>query len=178
MKNVIICGDGGSKVLTRTVVRACEAYGGAFVYDGAKIYETNDDPSYMVLGVGGISEVTCGGIIVFGRSPIRGAANFDTGSLIAVVDGENTRALSVLLNSGKPAIGCSMSAHDTLSISGGEGNVRQLCLSRSVTTLDGHIIEPCEFPVTIQAGTPIYPILAAACILLLSGIDCSEGYCF
>lgn len=180
MKNIIICGDCGSKMLTKSVIRACAANGGASVVENNKVYETAANPKFLVVSSDNISEIECkSGIIVFGKMLDSLRSDMKTGKLIPVIDTANIKALNIVRNSGAAAIGCSMSEHDTISISGLTGfPTKMVSLQRTVRTVDGDIVEPHDFLVKLSETTAIYPLLASCSVLLLSGISTLKGYSF
>ena len=173
MKNIIICGDCGSRILTKAIINACAVNGGAVVSDGNKIYETSENPEFLVISVDKISETDCrSGVIVFGKMQDKINTDIKIGGLIPIIDTSNINALNIVRNSGIAAIGCSMSGHDTISISGLTGfPTKMVSLQRTVKTLDGEVIEPHDFLVRLSEEMPIYPLLASCSVLLLSGIS-------
>lgn len=180
MKKIVICGDCGSKVLTRTVIRACSSCGGAFVCDGAKIYETKQNPKFLIVTTYTLTDIRCGsGIMVFGKALCRVRTSISMGTMIPIVDTSNAEALTILKGSGSSVVGCSMSGHDTISVSGIKNfPTKLISLQRSVKTVDGNIIEPHEFSVKLSREIPVYPLLAACSVLLLSGEPSIDGYRF
>lgn len=180
MKNIIICGDCGSKMLTRSIVRACAVNGGAFVSDNSRIYETSDNPSFLIVSCDNISEIKCkSGIIVFGKMLDRFKSDIKIGNLIPIIDTANVKALNIVKNSKTVAIGCSMSEYATISISALTGfPTKMITLQRTIKTINKEIIEPHDFLVKLSEETAIYPLLASCSVLLLSGISTVEGYSF
>ena len=172
MKNVVICGDCGSKVLTKSIINACTANGGALVVDSNRIYETSESPRFLIVVADNISETDCrSGVIVFGKMQNK-INNIKIGRLVPIIDTSDVNALNIVRNSGTAAIGCSMSGHDTISISGLTGfPTKMVSLQRTIKTLDGEIIEPHDFLVRLSQEIPIYPLLASCSVLLLSGIS-------
>lgn len=180
MKKIIICGDCGSKSLTKAVLKACSANGGVFAVFEKRIFETSVNPEFLVISEK-MSEIDCdGGIIVFGKSIDSEYKNMKIGRMISVLDTSNINALNIVHNSGSAAVGCSMSGYDTLSVSGLADfpAKKMISLQRSLRTLDGEIIEPHDFLVKLTEEIPVYPLLASCSVLLLSGICTAEGYEF
>ncbi len=178
MNQVIICGDCGDRELTAAVVRACCRYGGAFVCDGTSVYETGKAPEFCIVSVNSLSEVSCGGVLIFGQALCQLRPHLPIGNVIPMADSGNSEALSLLCSIGKPVIGCSMSGSDTLSLScrrDGEGLV---CLQRCLRTVSGRLLEPCEFSFSAPPAIPIFPLLAACGVLLLFDIPFEQGYHF
>lgn len=80
-------------------------------------------------------------------------------------------ALEVLQRSGLDAITCGMSNKDTIILSSIGQSSASVCLQRKISTLDGNIVEPCEYPVRLKNKITDYALLAAFAILLLCGIE-------
>ena len=175
MVKVVICGDCGSKTLTRAVVGACSAYGGAVVIDGDRIYQTCEEPKYLIFVMCTLADLYLpGSIVVFGKALMQIQNNINLNDTICVRDSDNSDAVAIIGASGARAIGCSMSGPDTLSISGfTDENTALVSLRRSIKTAGG-IVEPHDFIVRTDKGLPVYPILAASAVLL-SGGTVNEG---
>ncbi len=180
MKNVVIFGDCGSRSLTRAVISACKSSGGVFAIENGRIYETSDNPIFMVLSTDNISEIRCKkGIIVFGKMLNKSGCNLKIESMIPIIDTSNINAVNIVRNLKTAAVGCSMSGHDTISVSGLTGfSSKIISLQRTIKTLDGEIVEPHDFVVKPSDEIPIYPLLAGCSVLLLSGISTLNGYRF
>lgn len=179
MKKIIILGDSGSKAVTKAVIRVCTAYGGAFVIDDDRIYETSEEPQFLVLTSDGGKEILCGDTVILGSSAE--TVNIDrirTDQAVMVIDSGNKKLLAKLKNRRIAAIGCSMSAQDTLSISCSGFPVKMVSLQRNIAISGGHTAEPQEFTVRLSEETEVYPLLAACAVLLMSGISSDEGYYF
>lgn len=176
MIKVVICGDCGEKALTRTVVSACSAYGGAVVIDGDRIYQTCEEPKYLIFVMCTLADLYLpGSIVVFGKALMQIKENLNLKDTICVLDSDNSDAAAMVGASGAKAIGCSMSWHDTLSISGfSDENTALVSLRRSIETADG-TTEPHDFIVRTEKNLPVYPILAASAVLLASKTENQTG---
>ncbi len=176
MINVVICGDCGEKTLTRAVVNACTKYGGAVVCDGDKIYSTQNDPKFLIFSMCTLADLYLpGSIVVFGKALMQIQKSIKLDNTVCVVDTCNNDAIDLLGGSSVPAVGCSMSEHDTLTVSGNiDENTSLVSLRRNLETAVG-IIEPQDFPLRTNSTFPIYSRLAASAVLLLAGTDCTEG---
>ncbi|MDD6490110.1 MAG: hypothetical protein PUG48_09930 [Clostridia bacterium] len=179
MKKIVICGDCGSESLTRAIISACKNNGGAAVVSGNGISETNDNPYFLIAKLHNPYEINCkGGIIVFGKA-VENKTKINAEKTVAVLDTANTNALNIVRDSGCAVIGCSMSGHDTISVSGLAGfPTKMISLQRTIRTLDGDIIEPHDFQVKLKEEMPVYPLLAGCAVLLLGGISSADGYSF
>ncbi len=179
MINVVICGDCGEKTLTRAVVNACTKYGGALVCDGDKIYSTEKEPKYLVFSMCTLADLYLpDSIVVLGKALMQIQKCIKLDNTVCVLDTDNNAAIELLGGSDALAVGCSMSEHDTLTVSGNiDENTSLVSLRRNLRTSSG-VIEPQDFIVKTDSSFPIYPRLAAASVLLLGGTDSTDGFQF
>ena len=68
------------------------------------------------------------------------------------------------------AVSYGTSPRDSLTISSREGSRMWAALQRELVTVDGHVVERQEFPLTLRPGTQELSVLAAAGALLLLGV--------
>ncbi len=176
MINVVICGDCGEKSLTRAVVNACTKYGGAIICDGDKIYTTQNNPKYLIFSMCTLADLYLpDGIVVFGKALMQIQKTIKLDNTVCVLDTDNNEAINFLGGSSARAVGCSMSEHDTLTISGNiDENTSLVSLRRNLETAAG-ITEPQDFLVKTDPTFAVYPRLAASAVLLLAGTDCTRG---
>lgn len=179
MINVVICGDCGEKTLTRAIVNACTKYGGAIVCDGDKIYSTGKSQKYLIFSMCTLADLYLpDSIVVLGKALMQIQKSIKLDNTVCVLDSDNNSAIELLGGSDVPAVGCSMSEHDTLTVSGNTDDGTSLVsLRRNLRTSKG-IIEPLDFILKTDSSFPIYPRLAAAAVLLLGGTDCINGFEF
>ncbi len=172
LQTVIIAGDCGERSLTREIAAACIRSGGAIVYDGMRMRQEGNQPSFLVLSLPSLPEqITAGSIIVLGKAAEQTGRLPDLSGYICILDGENPAAVRLAAAAGAIAVGCSMSGHDTLTVSGfNEDDTMLVTLRRRLVT-DAVIREPCELTVHRSSEQQIYPALAATGVLLLSGRD-------
>lgn len=163
MQNIVICGDVGERELTETIIKLCEMNGGAIVSDRGRVYETNENPKFLI--VTDIKKINCKSIVILGED----VEDIEIKNEFAViVEGENTRGLEILKKQGcQNVLTCSMNGRATLSMSSVYPE-KVISLQRSIQTLDGKIIEPCEFKMDCDAEE-LYPVLAVGGIMILSG---------
>lgn len=175
MKNVIITGDCGERALTRAVVSACTRYGGTVVSTGRHIFSTGKDPEYLILSVDSPAEIMLPeSIIVAGRKTSRNALKNCPDDCTIVIDTGSSNSVSAAVDSGCPVVGCSMSAKDTLSISGSDRGFSFVTLSREIKHA-GILTEPHD--VRVHSDFPAYPLLAACAVLMISG-NINTELCF
>ncbi len=179
MINVVICGDCGEKALTRSVISACSKYGGSVVCDGDKIYSTGKNPEYLIFGMCTLADLYLpDSIIIFGKALMQIQKSIMFDNSVCILDTGNNDAINLLGGSDARAVGCSMSEHDTLTVSGNiDQNTSLVSLRRNLETAAG-IIEPQDFIVRTDSSFPIYARLAASAVLLLGGNDSGKGFEF
>lgn len=169
-RTVVICGDCGEKELTSEIVRACSENGGALVCDGDRIYSTCEEPSFLIFSVCTLSDLyipDC--IVVLGKALLQIRDDIDLSGNICIIDGENSDSIRFAAAVKADVIGCSMSGHDSLTVSSfGEDGTAIITLRRSIDTSCCHI-EPCEFKVKRKENNNIYPLLASCAVLMLGG---------
>ena len=171
MQNIVICGDVGDRKLTESIIKACEMNGGVMVCDRGKVYETCEEPRFFI--VTDICEMSCRGIVVLGENVGKLKLSED---MTVIIEGENVRGLEILKGQGcKNVVTCSMNRRATLSMSGIYPE-KVASLQRGLKTLDGGLIEPCEFVIK-SCGDEIYPIMAAGAVMILSDGEVREKYC-
>lgn len=178
MKKIIICGDCGERVLTRTIISACKNHGGALVIDSGRITQTASVTKFLVMCVNTLTEVNCRAVLVMGEALCQIPPALSLNGVTAVSESCNTDALKILGRTGVPVAGCSSSERDTLTLSCISGSHMILSLQRPLCTLSGRIIEPCEIKIHCGETQPLYPALAACCCLLLCDIPPENGYEF
>ena len=172
MKKIVILGDCGSCRLTREVTGLCSKNGGVLFIGGGKIFRTSENPSYLVVGASELSQLELpGSIIVLGKKLGGISRDIDLSAHICVLDAENKDSLLFASGCGAQALGCSMSGHDSMTVSSfGEDGQIVIALRRSVRT-DSGTISPGEFSIYASPDDNIYPVLAAKASLLVSGVS-------
>ncbi len=172
MKSVIILGDDKERLLGKTVIKACESYGGALVHEKGRVYRTVREPVFEVVDAvsGECNDMRA--VLVSGSS-YRG--ELSSGCFTVIADSGSSRLSQLLMGAECPVIGCSSSDRDTLSLSCRSRGRMLIALRRSILTLTGEIIEPCEIIVYTNEELPLFPVLAACGVLLLCGVPYGDG---
>lgn len=184
MKNIIVCGDCGERLLTKAVFAACRNHGGALLLEGSRITQTVPDAKFLIVCVNTLTEVDCRAVLVMGEALCQIPPVLKLNGVTAVSDSGNIDALKILGRTGAPVLGCSASDRDTLTLSCKSGRNIIFSLQRPINTLSGRLIEPCEIKIHCDEGQTLYPALAACCTMLLCDIpheqeyDISTGYIY
>lgn len=163
-KTVIIYGDSGEKDLTKEIVRVCSENGGALVYDGHRVFSTSDDPFYLVLSSDRLTDISISdSIVVLGNESDILTGKTELTDCICVLDGDNKNAARFAAECGADTVGCSMSGHDTLTVSGfNDDGTMLVTLRRKIGRT-----EPGEYIAHRHEGKDIYPVLAAIAVIML-----------
>lgn len=176
MTNIMICGDCGNKILTQTIVSACQQYGGVLTADGSHIIADTETPAFLVLSMNALSSADCKGLLIFGEALCQVSSDVRIENVIPIADSENKDVLRLLQKTGKAVIGCSMCGKDTITLSERDESGCLVCVRRTLHTLSGQTIDPCEIHLMVKCDIPVFPVLAAGCVLLLSGVPYENGY--
>lgn len=188
MKKILIFDnefDENNGILTDTILQVCKKYGGVLFVGRHKIFQTCENPDFLIMQIYDFSEINLSGVIsVFGNDYKNNCnQKLNIHNMTSIVDTSvNTKnILKFVSEIGGTAISCSMCGHDTVTVSGIEENENfneyLISLTRCVKTISGNIIEPHDFRVRTDKKE-IYPILAACGVLILCGIDSMKGYDF
>ena len=178
MNTILLFGEAQDHTLRNALLPALERYGGVLYAGERQIFRlTTEKPAFFVYDCERLPELYLDkGILLFkgsctGNSPLSLPDGF-----CCVLESDNHRAAALLQNSHFPVVTCGMGAKDTLSVASLDDGNAVLSLQRSVAALDGRILEPHDFRVSICTGTGPKQILAVSMTLLLSEIESGEGY--
>jgi hypothetical protein len=178
MTNIILCGKKGDTALSNVLLPALAQYGSVqYCSAGSlKAYGTGET-RFLVYDSEKIPHTQMeSGILLFKNSFQPASAVCLPKGFLCVFESQNSRAAEVLRGTGMTAVTCGMSSWDTLSIASIDYGSAALSLQRSIRTVDGVIIEPCEITVSLTASPSPRQILAVCLTLLLAGVDFADGY--
>lgn len=170
MKKIIICGDGQDSPVTKKLVSLCSRYGGAAVC-GRNIFETCLFPEYLIVCTDSLSGVSCRNcVVILGEEPAGRADRLRDS--ICVIDASHSRSVKFAEELGLPSVGCSVSGSDTLTLSSVSiENDYCISLNRTLAVVGSggreRVVGAQEF--ILRSSGDIYPTLAAAAALLLTG---------
>ena len=89
--------------------------------------------------------------------------------IIGICEDTNIKALNLFLKNHTPVISCGMSGKNTVTLSSIDNNIPLITLQRRITDLNGKIIEPAEFKITLNKTYSPFAVMASVAILLLEG---------
>lgn len=90
--------------------------------------------------------------------------------VIGVCREGNFNGLALLERNGIPTISCGTGSKNTLTVSSLNDNDIMVCLQRSITDINGNIVEPCEIKAQNKIKNDFYATLAAVAVKLIYGI--------
>lgn len=175
---IILCGKSNDMSLSDALLPALSGYG-SVLYCGARRLARfgSDQPDFLVFDAERVPEINLqSGILLFKNSFEPTEPAFVPPGFSCVLESKNLHAAAALQGSGAAAVTCGTSPKDTVSIAALEEDTAALSLQRSITALDGSLLEPHDFAVSLRSGLGPHRILAVCAVLLISGIDSSGGY--
>ena len=116
------------------------------------------------------------GLLIAARPLVHAAPPSLSPGIVALMEGSNRRAAAMLSATGNAAVCCGMSGRDTVTLSSLRDDAALVCLQRTVTTLSGGAVEPCEIPVRLSRRRHKRDILFAAAALILGDCPTDEGF--
>ena len=181
MYPIIISGDGNDSILHRIMTGVCRRYGGVLAVGDGRIQQTGtargSQPQFLVATINSLSAADCEGVLIVDKALCQASPQISVQRVRVVANSQQTDVLRFLQSMGQPVIGCSMSDKDTVTVSERSENGALVCIRRTLITLGGHVIEPCEVPAEVSAEVPVFPLLAACTALLLCEVPYEQGYC-
>ena len=88
---------------------------------------------------------------------------------VIIADTQSPQVIHGLMPFKNTVIGCSASPKDTLTLACRSRDKLVACLRRTISTLSGLTVEPCEMSVIADEAVPLFAALAACAVLLLNG---------
>ncbi len=178
MTNIILCGKAIDTSMSCALLPALARYGGVQYYSPERLARLGDDEmQFLLYDCEKLPQIELNsGIILFKNSFNSPDHIKIPRGFFCILEMKNTHAAEMLNGTGTAAITCGTSSKDTLSIAGLDETSAALSLQRSVMTVDGSILEPHDFTVKLMSKLSPSRILAVCAVLLISGIDSSQGY--
>lgn len=177
MIEIVLCGDPADTSVSSAMVPALARCGGVRFQSSERIYGMGETPDFLIFDCAQMPKIELkSGILVFKNSfHSRGPAELPPGFL-CVLESKNTRAAKFLEGTNAAVVTCGTGARDTLSVAGLDGAAAALSLQRNLEPLGGGVLEPHDFTVKLLAERSPHQILAVCAVLLIAGVDSSNGY--
>lgn len=177
MIDIVLCGDRGDISVSDALVSTLALYGGVRCCGPDRIFERGVSAEFFLYECEKLPKIELKrGIILFKNSIRRQPHEKVPEDFLCILETKNTNAAALLKETGAFAVTCGTSTKDTLSVAALEGSAATLSLQRSIRTLTGEIVEPHDFSVKCPEERSPHQLLSVSAVLLLSGIDSSDGY--
>ncbi len=178
MTNIILCGKASDTSISDALLPALARYGKVRYYSPQRLAcFGGETPEFSIFDCEKIPYIELeNGILLFKNSFDSSDQICVPGGFSCVLEAKNLHAAAMLQGTDAAAITCGTSPKDTISIAGLDETNAALSLQRSIITVEGSILEPHDFTVTLSSELGPHRILAVCAVLLISGIDSSGGY--
>ena len=90
-------------------------------------------------------------------------------NIIGICEENNKQALEIFYKNKIPAICCGMNAKNTITLSSLNNDDILISLQRTITQLNGNIIEPAELKINLKKQYQPFSVMASIAVLLLLG---------
>lgn len=177
MVNIFLCGDSKDTSATQALISALPKYGGVRYSGPDRVFECGSSPKYFLYEYEKIPKIELkhGIVLLKNSTPLQDPVPFPPDCL-CILESKNVRAAALLKGSGTAVVTCGTSSRETLSIAGLEESNAALSLQRTLSTLDGQMLEPHDFTVKFSEPRSPHQLLMVCAALLISGADSSKGY--
>ena len=178
MTNIILCGKATDTAISCALLPALARYGSVQYYSSERLSHFGEENiQFLVYDCERLPQMELkSGIILF-KNSFKSQEQIEIPSgFSCILEMKNIHAAEMLNRTGTAAITCGTNSKDTLSIAGLDETSAALSLQRSVMTVDGSILEPHDFTVKLLSKLSPSRILAVCAVLLISGINSSNGY--
>lgn len=128
----------------------------------------NGQPELIIVKSNTLKEINSPGIIVFQSDLVITEDLKIDGDAVCVINSSNKNNKEYICSNSLPTVTCGLSEKDTFTISGISEDQVAVSLQRTIKTLSGKMIEPCEFVINLANPVPRYDIMELTAILVLS----------
>lgn len=178
MTDILLCGKKTDQSIVKALLPVLAEYGGVRYIRPDLLRKIGaGTPRFLVCDCEAVPTVEgSGGILFFKNSFASEKPVVIPDGFLCAFEPQNQRAAALLREAGAAAVTCGMCAKDTLSISSLDYGEAALSLQRSISTVDGEVVEPREIAVRLRTPASPRQMLAVCMVLLMSGVDSSQGY--
>ncbi|NLJ31204.1 MAG: hypothetical protein GX424_06345 [Clostridiales bacterium] len=176
--NIILCGKKSDTAFSDALLPALALYGGARYFSGEKLALYGLEPArFFVYDGETIPKIELdSGILLFKNSFDSGGQVHVPPHFFCILESKNVHAAELLRGTEVSAVTCGTSQKDTISVAGIQEGSAVLSLQRNLVTLEGKVLEPHDFTVSLRSEIGPHRVLAVCAVLLLAGVDSSKGY--
>lgn len=174
---IVVLAQNNPRRLIKLISGALEKYGEVILRDadtvrqlGAGVYDFSLEHTTRLTEF-----YASGGILLLHSPSVSAGRPGMSKGIVPVLESGNRRAERMVRGILNAALCCGMSGRDTLTLSsiGDMGAVATV--QRSITSLSGDIIEPCDIPVTLTKPCDKQDLLFTVAVLLLCGCLPQDG---
>ena len=177
MVTLVLYGDIKDKSITSKLCRVLSDYGGVLYFSDTKAvkYGNFNDVSFIVYECDDLQEIDISNSIVIFKSKQTSEHIIKlSDSAICITESSNQKAISAIRGNNSPCISCGMSCNDSVTLSSISDTDAIISIQRSLTTINGSIVEPCDITVKLKQFYDGFSLLSIFCSLIISGKN--EGY--
>lgn len=178
METIVICGKSNGDPLLKSLLPTLKHYGKVLYIDGKQLQNSlMGSPDFFVCEQEAMPELQLerGILVLRSGARLRREAVIPSG-VRCILTSKERRLAEALGEQRVSAISCGMGIGDTLGIASLDYNTSVLSLQRSITTLQGEILEPHDFQVKTTGNAGPCQLLTVSMILLLLGLDSGKSF--
>jgi len=172
MVNLILYGDIKDKSITSKLCRVLSNYGGVLYFSDTKATKYGDfnDISFTIYECDNLREISISDCIVIFKSKQTSDSLIKlSDTVISVTENSNYKAIKAIKGNNNLCISCGMSSNDSVTLSSISDTDATISIQRSITDINGKIIEPCDITVKLKHFCDGFALLSTLCALILSG---------
>lgn len=177
MIDVLLCGDAADVSIPSALIPALTFYGGLCYSGKNSVSDCADAAKFFLYESGEVPKIGMPkGILILKNKLGETMPAAVPDEFVCVIGSQNAQAANMLRGCKASVVTCGTGPKDTLSLAGLDTTAACVSLQRNMVTLDGQLLEPHDFSVTLTQRRTPEQILAVSAVLLLSGIDSEKGY--
>ena len=176
--DVLLCGDAADPSIADALIPALTYYGGLCYAGKDAVTDCKGPADYFLYESVEVPKIGMekGILILKNRLGETMPAQVPEG-FVCVIGSRNAQAADMLRGSRAAVVTCGTGPKDTLSLAGLDGAAACVSLQRNIVTLNGKLLEPHDFSVTLTRQRSPEQILTVGAVLLLSGVNSEKGFC-
>jgi hypothetical protein len=177
MIDILLCGDPFDSSIADALIPALSLCGGLCFSDRNAVMECGDSARYFLYESDTVPKIGMKrGILLLKDKLCETMPVQVPDGFVGVIGSRNAQAARMMCGSGASVVTCGTGPKDTLSLAGLDTSAACVSLQRNLVTLDGELLEPHDFSITLLQRRSPEQVLAVSAVLLLSGVDSEQGY--
>ena len=150
MTNVLLCGDASDASISTALIPALTFYGGLCYSGRNSVSDCGDTAEYFLYESGEMPKIGMAkGILILKNRLDETMPAPVPDEFVCVIGSQNAQAAQMLCGSKASVVTCGTGPKDTLSLAGLDTTAACVSLQRNMATLDGRLLEPHDFSVTL-----------------------------